>query len=370
MTTVILGLPELSAAQNQKYLTVNQTFNQLDFIVQATVFNVTTSVPPVSPSQGDRYIVGPAASGLWVGKENNIASWIGTSWIFLVPSEGWRCYDQGANLLLIFDSTVWVDFATAGGFVIATTLVDGSQLQLGVNATPDTTNRLSVASPKVLFNAETDDFELILNKILSSDDLVLSYQTNFSTRTQMGSFGNDSFTIKVSPDGIAFFDGAIFDGANGNAALQRVKVVDGTQALPSYSFSSDTNTGLFSGGADNLTVSIAGTGLLQFRTTGIQALVSGSAGSAFYSWNGDTNTGMYRPAADELGLSAGGNEIFKLTATQAIITSAAPLFNHAGTDVLVVYNKNAVGDDAGFTMQTNFSTRVLVGLLANDDFTF
>ena len=45
------------------------------------------------------------------------------------------------------------------------------------------------------------------------------------------------------------------------------------------------------------------------------------------------------------------------------------LFTNSGS-LNVVYSKGAAADDASFTLQNNFSTRAIVGLLANDDLTF
>jgi len=52
MATPILGIPELEAAQGQKYLTVNQALQRLDALVNLTVFNRTQTAPPGSPAEG------------------------------------------------------------------------------------------------------------------------------------------------------------------------------------------------------------------------------------------------------------------------------------------------------------------------------
>lgn len=96
---------------------------------------------------------------------------------------------------------------------------------------------------------------------------------------------------------------------------------------------------------------------------------NGSAGAPTYSFASDTDTGMYRNAANELGFSANGTEVFKVTGTQTVTTSANPLYNNAGSNVTVTYNKNALADDAAFSLQTAFSTRALIGLLGDDSFT-
>ncbi len=94
MATTILGLPTLEAAQNQKYLTSNTALSYIDGLINLTVFNRTTTTPPGSPSAGDRYIVGPSATGVWSGEDDRVAIYVGTDWVFFSPSEGWRVYDQ------------------------------------------------------------------------------------------------------------------------------------------------------------------------------------------------------------------------------------------------------------------------------------
>lgn len=214
MATPVLGLPELEAAQGQKYLTVNQTSRRLDILVNLTVFNRTQNAPPGSPAEGHRYIVGSAPTGGFAGQSGNVAAFIGAAWIFFTPSEGWRAYDQGANQFVIYDGAAWV---LAG--LSSSALSDGSIALVGVNATPDATNRLSVSSPGVLFNRQTDDFTLTLNKQAAGDDLQILMQTGFSTRVQMGLLTNDDLVIKVSPDGSAFFDSITIDKDTGNVAI-------------------------------------------------------------------------------------------------------------------------------------------------------
>jgi len=224
MATTILGLPELESAQNQKYLTVNQALERLDALVNLTVFNRTQTAPPGSPSAGDRYIVAATATGAFAGQEDKVVVRVGTQWIFFTPSEGWRAYDQGANQHITYNGTAWVNDS-----VSTASFSDGSIDLLGVNATPDTTNRLSVSAPGVLFNNEGDDFTLTLNKDAAGDDVQILMQTGFSTRAQFGLVSNDDFVIKVSPDGSSFFTGITIDKDTGNVAIGAGS--DGTNKL-------------------------------------------------------------------------------------------------------------------------------------------
>ena len=86
----------------------------------------------------------------------------------------------------------------------------------------------------------------------------------------------------------------------------------GTAALPSYTFISDTNTGIFSPAADTVGISVAGTE--RFRVNSSGQLTSTSLGTAAlpsYSFLNDMNTGIYSPAADTVGISVGGKEKFR-----------------------------------------------------------
>lgn len=72
------------------------------------------ATPPVSPSSGDAYIVAATATDDWAGKEDNIARWNGSAWIFTAPSEGMVVWVADENLLYGYDGSAW---ASAGAAV-------------------------------------------------------------------------------------------------------------------------------------------------------------------------------------------------------------------------------------------------------------
>lgn len=82
-------------------------------------------------------------------------------------------------------------------------------------ATPDATNRLSANTPAVLFNRETDDIQVKLNKEAAGDTASFLFQTGFSGRAEIGTTGDDDLHFKVSPDGSTFHEGLIIDKDNG-----------------------------------------------------------------------------------------------------------------------------------------------------------
>lgn len=83
------------------------------------VVNQTTNTPPVSPSTGVAYIVGPAPTGAWVGQTAKIAVWQTSLWVFYSAQEGWTAYDQALNTDYVFNGT-WLAQASGYGQVLAT----------------------------------------------------------------------------------------------------------------------------------------------------------------------------------------------------------------------------------------------------------
>lgn len=87
---------------------------KLDTAVQLAVIDRDLTAPPGSPSQGDTYIPAATATGAWAGQENNIAVFIGASWVFYTPSEGWTAWINDEDEYLGWSGTIWVP-ATGGG---------------------------------------------------------------------------------------------------------------------------------------------------------------------------------------------------------------------------------------------------------------
>ena len=90
---------------------------------------------------------------------------------------------------------------------------------VGVNATADTTNRLSVASAGSLFNHSGSNHQLKINKSASGNTASVVLQDALSTRAEIGLTGDDNFHIKVSPDGSSVTEAMIVDKTTGNVGF-------------------------------------------------------------------------------------------------------------------------------------------------------
>jgi elongation factor P hydroxylase len=91
---------------------------------------------------------------------------------------------------------------------------------------------------------------------------------------------------------------------------------DGAAATPSYTFTNDTNSGLYyTGVADTIALTTGGTARLTLNTTSLTSTLpiyaaDGSASAPGYSFSADTNTGIYRSASDELSITTGNQQVF------------------------------------------------------------
>ena len=209
-TSPILSLPYIQPSQAQKHVTHNEAIRILDLLVQLVVADADRTEAPATPATGDRHIVALGASGSWAGRDGQIAVWDTTGWLFYEPLSGWRADVLATGSALRFDGAAWAD-----------TGPDFQNLDLlGVATTADANNRLAVASTATLLSHAGSGHQLKINKAASLDTASLLFQTGFSGRAEMGTAGDDSFSIKTSADGSTWNDALRIDGS-GNLGVGR-----------------------------------------------------------------------------------------------------------------------------------------------------
>lgn len=122
------------------------------------------------------------------------------------------------NAIVRYDGTLGNTLQNSGVLISDTNVVTGAT-QLGVNATPDSTNKLSVNSAAVLFNHNGTTSQVKVNKAAAADTASHLFQTGFSTRAEVGNIGDANFTMKTSPDGSAFTTGLTIASADAAVAI-------------------------------------------------------------------------------------------------------------------------------------------------------
>ncbi|NOX82244.1 MAG: DUF2793 domain-containing protein [Alphaproteobacteria bacterium] len=231
-----LSLSYLMPAQAQKHVTVNETFRRLDQLVQQTVLSRTVAAEPGAPSDGDAYILPAIPTGTaWATfAQNNIAAYQDGGWTQISAIEGFSAWVADADEFIIYDGAAWNPVSGGGGETAA---------KFGVNTTADATNKLTVKSNAVLFDAldvaesGTGDSQVKVNKEAVGDTASHLFQTGFSGRAEFGLTGDDDFHVKVSANGSSWTEAIVIDKDNGRVGLgtntpaATLDVFDGTIRL-------------------------------------------------------------------------------------------------------------------------------------------
>jgi len=233
-----LSLPYLAAGQAQKHVTLNESLALLDGLVQTAVESRSVAAQPGSPADGALYILPASPTGAdWSGKAaGTVMRYEAGAWAELAVGEGHLAYVKDEDAAVFFDGSAWNDIGLA---------IDALQnlSMLGVNATADATNKLSVSSSAVLFNNAGAGAQLKVNKNAAGDTGSHLFQTGFSGRAEFGLIGGDDFKLKVSADGSTWKDVLSVDRTTGKAAftlstMHQVQVdvftSSGTYSVPSW----------------------------------------------------------------------------------------------------------------------------------------
>lgn len=110
-----------------KYLNAFRRFlRSYDALVQGAVLSRALTSPPMSPSDGDAYIVKATATGDWAGHEDEIAVYrsglpdddedtTAAAWEFYPPKEGMILWDANGSEFVFHDGVSWDELAVGGG---------------------------------------------------------------------------------------------------------------------------------------------------------------------------------------------------------------------------------------------------------------
>src|ERR1051325_1681483 len=211
-----LGLPFIEGSQAQKHVTHNEALRILDAAIQIAVLDTSHTAPPASPVEGERHVVASGATGAWAGHVNAIATWQDGAWAYLVPRGGWCVWSLADDVMFVFDGTHWRDLRNLS--------VDNLP-RLGVNTTASSPNLLSAKSNAALLTAinvadgGTGDARLQISKESAAKTASVFFSDAFSGRAEFGLAGDDSFHLKVSPDGSSWSDALVIDRTTGKITL-------------------------------------------------------------------------------------------------------------------------------------------------------
>ena len=224
------------------------------------------------------------------------------------------------------------------------------------------------ATPSINFDGDTD------TGIFSPSPGFIGFSNNGTMSWAFGSGG------ELIPYGLP----ELGDSTNRVGAIytNRTFHSDGTFNNPSVSFHSDPDTGMYSGGPDNISFATNGTqrfqitssGVLSVNTANYELLISGdddipnkkyvddavagvattfpllaspqgNAGAPAYSFLAGSTTGMFLTGGADLGFSVGGTERLAITTSGALFVPTG--YESLVTSDNIIPNKKYVDDNSG-----------------------
>ncbi len=201
-TSANLAMPFIMPSQAQKHVTHNEALLRLDALVHLAIV-AERATPPPSPTEGACYLIASPAVGDWSGREARLACRQDGAWVFVQPRTGWRAWFLSDGRFRVFSGSAWQDIPLPQ---------QGSLDRLGINATPDSTNRLALSAPASLFSHAGNGHQVKVNKSAGADTASLLFQANWTGYAEMGLAGDNDFSIKVS-DGTTWKTAIAITGA-------------------------------------------------------------------------------------------------------------------------------------------------------------
>lgn len=103
---------ELLANQPANQTLANATFAQLNQLVMPAVVDKDLTAPPGSPANEALYIPALGATGLWSGRDGQLAYWLdGTGvWQFILPREGFLVHVNDEDVYYKYTGAAWQIF--------------------------------------------------------------------------------------------------------------------------------------------------------------------------------------------------------------------------------------------------------------------
>lgn len=128
--------------------------------------------------------------------------------------------------------------------------------------------------------------------------------------------GGANVAVQIAPGNEVTF--VAITTTNWETDAQTIAAGNGTAALPSFTFESDADSGLYRIGANNIGVAANGAKVLDIATTGlgvtgsvtgstIALMGAGAVGAPSYSFSGAATQGMYNVSGTQLGFAVAGS---------------------------------------------------------------
>jgi hypothetical protein len=123
-STPRFAMPFILPGQAQKELFHNEALARIDLALHPAVEEPPLADPPIDPQEGRCWIVAPAATGDWTGRDSSLAMWTEGGWRFVAPAPGMAAWNKAAGVPLLWDGFQWRE----GALLCAGLVVNGVQV--------------------------------------------------------------------------------------------------------------------------------------------------------------------------------------------------------------------------------------------------
>ncbi len=217
-----------------------------------------------------------------------------TSW-------GVRNNADGADNIIITDAGAVTFRSTVGGIstLTATTLAGTLSTAAQTNVTSlGTLTALQVDNVNINGNTISTDAgtdllitplagqQIVLDGTIVVDAGVVTGATSITSTTFVGALTGNADTATTISDPLVLNDGSV--------------------SAPTYSWSSNSDCGMYLGAASEVWFTIDGLANLKLGTNRVMLTSGGTVASPGFTYSSDLDTGVHRPSANTVGFSAGG----------------------------------------------------------------
>lgn len=157
MPTPNSGIPYVPENTTDPAAGLNLSLNVIDALLTPEVLGLGTTTPPGSPSDGDLYIVGAAATGDWAGEHENLARYV-------AEGDFWQFYTAGVQAKAVLYLGAWYTFQESSGWVgagVPTIDADGVAYDNATSGLTATDVQAAIDEIAASITPSSDGFDLV-----------------------------------------------------------------------------------------------------------------------------------------------------------------------------------------------------------------